>query len=113
MAAVCGRSTRSLDLMPKMERAELEKSWATSGKHLRVARKLLPEVPVLGVDGASVGGFEECMRHNEMELALDELEDLGLANAPPPEFWSELASAAANMELTDRATDLRQRSGNA
>src|SRR5450432_2154299 len=97
--------------MPNMERAELEMSWATSGAHLRAARELLPELPVAGVDGASVDGFEECMRHNELELALDELEDLGLANAPQPQFWSELALAAANMELTDRAIDLHRRSG--
>jgi len=96
-----------------MERAELEKSWATSGKHLRAARRLLPEVPASGVDGASADGFEECIRHNELELALDELEDLGLANTPTPEFWLELASAAANMELTDRAAELRHRSGKA
>ena len=41
-------------------------------------------MPAPGLDGATVSGFDECLRHNEMELALDELEDLGLTNAPPP-----------------------------
>ena len=50
----------------------------------------MPEVPAPGLDGATVRGFDECLRHNEMELALDELEDLGLTNAPPPEFWRHL-----------------------
>jgi hypothetical protein len=66
-------------------------------------------VPAAGVDGASIAGFDECMHHNELELALDELEDLGLTNAPPADFWRELAMAAENMKLSDRADDLKQR----
>ena len=99
--------------MPGAEREDLERSWATTGKHLRAARNLLPEVPIAGVDGASVAGFDECVRHNELELALDELEDLGLTNTPPAEFWRELAMAAENMELSDRAAELQQRMGKA
>jgi len=60
-----------------------------------------------------VSGFEECLRHNEMELALDELEDLGLTNAPPPEFWRQLVQAAENMGLSERATDFERRMGKA
>ena len=41
-----------------------------------------------------MSGFEECVRDNEMELALDELEDLGLTNTPPAEFWRRLMYAA-------------------
>jgi hypothetical protein len=44
-----------------------------------------------------------------MELALDELEDLGLAGTPQPEFWRHLMHAAENMELVDRAADYRRR----
>jgi hypothetical protein len=44
-----------------------------------------------------------------MELALDELEDLGLTNAPPPEFWRQLVQAAENMGLSERATDFERR----
>jgi hypothetical protein len=48
-----------------------------------------------------------------MELALDELEDLGLTNAPPPDFWRHLVFAAESMELSERATDFKRRIGNA
>lgn len=92
-----------------MERAELERNWATTAKHLNAARQQLPDVPTPGVDGATLSGFEECLRHNEMELALDELEDLGLTNTPPAEFWRHLMYAAENMGLSDRATDFRRK----
>jgi hypothetical protein len=48
-----------------------------------------------------------------MELALDELEDLGLTNAPSPEFWRHLMRAAENMGLSERAEDLERRVGKA
>ena len=96
-----------------MDRADLERSWSTTATHLNAARSLLPKVPAPGVEGASVSGFEECVRHNEMELALDELEDLGLTNAPPPEFWRQLMQAAENMGLSERATDFERRIGKA
>jgi hypothetical protein len=96
-----------------MDRSELERIWATTAKHLNAARGLLPEAPAPGLDGATVSGFDECLRHNEMELALDELEDLGLTNAPPPDFWRHLIFAAESMELWERATDFKRKMGNA
>lgn len=92
-----------------MDRAELERSWAATARHLTAARDQLPRVPAPGADGATLSGFEECLQHHEMELALDELEDLGLTNAPPAEFWRHLIRAAENMELTERAVDFRRK----
>lgn len=92
-----------------MERAELERSWATTARHLNAAREQLPEVPIPGVDGATLSGFEECLRHNEMELALDELEDLGLTNTLAADFWRHMMYAAENMGLSDRAVDFRRK----
>jgi hypothetical protein len=96
-----------------MNRAELERSWTATAKHLNAARNQLPKVLAPGAEGATVSGFEECLRHNEMEFALDELEDLGLTNAPPPEFWRQLVQAAENMGLSERATDFERRMGKA
>ncbi len=87
--------------------------WAATAKHLKAARAQLPEVPATGVDGATVSGFEECLRDNEMELALDELEDLGLTNEPPAEFWQQLIFAAESMALSERAADFKRRMGDA
>ena len=97
--------------MPAMDRAALERSWAVTAGHLNAARAQLPEVPAPGADGATLSGFEECLRQNELELALDELEDLGLTNAPSAEFWRHLARAAENMELSDRAADFKRNIG--
>jgi len=92
-----------------MDQKELERMWAATAKHLNAARAQLPEVPAPGVDGASVSGFDECLGDHEMELALDELEDLGLTNAPPEAFWQHLVFAAESMGLSERAADFKQR----
>jgi len=92
-----------------MERADLERSWAATAKHLNAARDQLPEVPTPGAGGATLNDFEECLRQREMESALDELEDLGLTNSPPAEFWRRLMYAAENMALTDRAADYKRK----
>jgi len=96
-----------------MDRTELERLWATTAKHLNAARAQLPELPAPGLDGATVSGFEECSQQHEMELALDELEDLALTNAPPPDFWRHLILAAESMELSERAADFKRKMGNA
>jgi hypothetical protein len=92
-----------------MERAELERNLAITRKHLAAARAMLRDDLPPGVDGATLTGFDECVRHNEMSLALDELEDLGLACHPVAEFWKHLMYAAENMALTERAADFKQR----
>jgi hypothetical protein len=92
-----------------MDRTELERIWAITAKQLNAARAQLPEVPSPGLDAATISGFDECLRHNEMELALDELEDLGLTNSPPPDFWRHLMFAAESMELSERAADFKRK----
>jgi hypothetical protein len=95
--------------MPKIDRAELERSWAATARHLKAARDLLSGSLRPGVDGASLGGFEECLKQHEMQLALDELEDVGLSNAPAGEFWRHLQYAAESMALSDRAADFKRK----
>ncbi len=92
-----------------MERSELERNWAVTSKHLSAARALLRDDIPTAPDGATLKGFEDCLRQNEMEFALDELEDLGLACHPVAEFWRHLMYAAENMALTERAAEFKQR----
>jgi hypothetical protein len=61
------------------------------------------------VDGGSLAQYEEWLDHNELELALDELADLGWANRSPQEFWECLGQAAGNMGLHECAARLRNR----
>lgn len=95
--------------MPAMERGELERNRADTAKHLKAARQLLRDDSPPGADGATLKGFEECLAHNEMQLAMEELEDLGLTSAPPAEFWRHLMYAADNMGLVDIALGYRRR----
>ncbi len=82
---------------------DFRNSWAQTRRHLRNAADLLPSPTKENEDG-SVERFEDWMAHNELELALDELEGLGEVNSCPPRFWRELLSAAQNMGLQMHAT---------
>jgi hypothetical protein len=52
---------------------------------------------------------QEWLDHNELGLALDDLETVGLEATRQLEFWEAMASAAALMEMPDRAAQLRAR----
>ncbi len=75
------------------DRQKLEESWARTTAHLMAACDILPTA----VDKSWV---EDFLHHNELELALDDLEvmadDLeGLS----VEFWKQLSAAAKSMGL--------------
>ncbi len=90
----------------------LKESWKITERHLAAARALLPSpmVEFPESEAGSIRGFEDYLSHNELGLALDELEGLGEANHCPAEFWQELAAAAENMELTKQAEYYREKS---
>jgi len=77
----------------------LRASWARAATHLREARSELPEAPVPGTEGGTVESFEEYLDHNELELALDELEGLASTNPTTTHFWFSLRAAASEMDL--------------
>jgi hypothetical protein len=53
--------------------------------------------------------FAEYLEHNEHELALDTLEELGDLVSPRGGFWKDLMRAAENMTLLDRIPELQKR----
>lgn len=83
--------------------ASLEESWKVTIKHLKDGRALLPEEMFL--EEAKVFGqeFNEYIEHNELELAMNSLDDLGLLSNAPNMFWHHLELAALNMGLTSEA----------
>jgi len=83
-------------------RAELETLWASGRVLFADARRLLPA-------DADVADYEESVAHNELELALDALADVGEPLRSPPAFWSLLERAAAAMSLHAGAQRLRWR----
>ena len=75
------------------------RSWQRTRTHLAAAAALLPASPRKNPDGGSLQRYDEVLEHNELELALDELEGLAEVNAVPPAFWTALAEAASEMKL--------------
>lgn len=95
-----------------MTQSELWKRWQVTKSHLRFATQLLPNLLTQndGEDSAkdigTIDAYNKYLEHNELELALDQLEGLGELNTIPPAYWMNLANAAETMDLHERATQL-------
>jgi hypothetical protein len=83
-------------------RSELESLWASVRALFAEARRVLPT-------HADVAAYEENVAHNELELALDALAEVGETLRSPPRFWSLLERAAEAMSLDADAQRLRWR----
>ena len=92
-----------------MRRKELQASWARTRTYLESAFAQLPASPVEGEEGGSAQAYRGWVDHNELELALDELEMLGEANPVDPGFWQLLLQAATEMKLDDRAARYQEK----
>ncbi len=78
------------------DKRALEKSWAITCRHLEAAKECL--VGQQGIDKEALGEYQGFLDHNELELALDELEAAGESNSDQ-RFWNYLILAAENMGL--------------
>jgi len=78
---------------------DLSEKWKITRQYLQQALSLLPDDPVCIETGGSVEAFRDWLDHNELELALDELEMLAESNPVRPEFWAAMLSAADEMGL--------------
>jgi hypothetical protein len=86
---------------------KLQESWGIIRHHLEKARDLLPTLLKEDSDGGSLAEVEDFLSHNELGLAFDELEMIGMENPCPPEFWEEMVAAAENMNLSEQAEQCR------
>ncbi len=86
-----------------------EESWKVTIKHLKAGRALLPQDMLFEEEKVFKKEYAEYLDHNELELAMNALDDLGLLCNAPNEFWHQLESAASNMGLTDKAVRFKQR----
>ena len=94
-----------------LRRRELEASWSRTRAHLNKAFAQLPPSPKDGEEGGSVPRYREWLDHNELELALEELELLGEANNVGELFWEFLLRAATEMNLNTHAARYRGKVG--
>ncbi len=83
----------------------LQRSWTVTRSHLLSAAKRLPSQPIVGEDSGTLERYQEWLDHNELELALDDLADVGLSNRVSKDFWCELLAAAKNMGLDSHCTE--------
>jgi hypothetical protein len=88
---------------------ELIKSWAISLHHLAASRFYVPEqLPNTEAEESWINA-QSFLHRNELELALEALQELGELCTAPSAFWLELLSAAENMSLAEQATAIRQK----
>jgi hypothetical protein len=85
----------------------LKRLWAEVRRDFDQAMAHLP-TPTLEDEG-SMERLADWLDHNELGLALDELELLGLDNAAQDAFWKTLVCAAARMGLTEKQARLTRR----
>jgi hypothetical protein len=96
-------------------RWKLLRRWKSTRWHLEKACQLLPSHRVENAgdipdeDLATLAAFQEFLDHNELELALEQLEGVGELNKCPSGFWQNLERAARIMGLEERAASLRRR----
>jgi len=86
-----------------MNSTKLEQSWKVTIGYLQASYSLLPkEMPF-----EEAVGFREdyldFLKHNELELAMNSLDDLGILCNVPNQYWKQLELAATNMELFSEA----------
>ncbi len=101
-----------LKLSSSMVLEELQSLWESISADLANARSLLP-LELVEIDG-NIEQYEEWLKHNELELAFDELVALGENNFCVTEFWLILSAAAHKMGLVKKEAliNLRFSQGN-
>jgi hypothetical protein len=90
-----------------MPNVEMVKRWKTTEVLLERARQALP--PSISLEHAGLlSQYREFLEHNEFELSLDVLEELGHLVSARGGFWRDLERAAECMELGERLPALRK-----
>jgi hypothetical protein len=88
-------------------RKELIASWKKTTALLEQARKELSKSHRKEFE-TRLKEYHEWLSHNELELALDQLEEIGMEAPLSNDFWKFLVAAAENMSLAARADRLRK-----
>jgi hypothetical protein len=90
-----------------MHRRELERSWAITREHLAEAKAALLSALPRPEGSAMFAAYEDYLDHNELELALDELESIAENVKANAIFWRDALSAAESMGLVRHAERYR------
>jgi hypothetical protein len=89
-----------------MNREDLEASWRRTRAHLAAGAGC---AEAEGTALHELKGYRAFLDHNELELALNELEAVAETRPQSPQFWTHLRDAAEEMNLVSRVVSLRYR----
>jgi hypothetical protein len=95
-----------MDEQEELVNDALPESWERTRGHLARAWVELPSG-----DSADLSAYHELLDHNELELAMEELQRVGEHRTAPRSFWAALSEAAVEMGLDDWAELYRSRAG--
>jgi hypothetical protein len=89
----------------------LHKRWQVTQTLLQRAKCALPTPPQAQQDEFAIllARYQHFLDHNELELALDMLEEVGDLLPCRGGYWRDLARAARTMGLTERVPQLEKR----
>jgi hypothetical protein len=90
-------------------RRALEESWARSTGHVQAAVACLSPLSDRADCNERLQESREWLSHNELELALDELEAIGDLLYVRGAFWERLVRAATEMQLDENAQHFREK----
>ncbi len=95
-----------------MASENLLQSWAITANHLIDARNNLSSPSNSSnaeLYAHFIAEFEGYLEHNELELALDALEEASDYTQPRLNFWQNMILAAENMKLVSKTARFRER----
>ena len=84
--------------------SKLEKQWKLTIAELESARGYIPPEGLDDELAKYLHEYNEFLEHNELELALDMLEEIGESMSLPEEFWRSAKKSAEIMGLEKRYT---------
>ena len=92
-----------------IDHIKLALGWRVTCKWLRRAEAMIRQECDEEVISKWLHEFEEFIEHNELECALNMLEEACERFTPSSDVWSLMAEAASSMKLEEQAQMLRER----
>lgn len=92
-----------------IDHIKLALGWRVTCKWLRKAQAVIRQECGEEVISHWLNEFEQFIEHNELECALNMLEEACECFSPSPDVWGLMSKAASSMKLEEQAQSFRQR----
>lgn len=91
-----------------MNHPRLAKRWKVIEIQLAQAAEFLLEPDKFELEERSLEDYQQYLRANELELAMNELEEIARLHGAKSGFWRRLKKAATSMELSDKEAEYEE-----